>query len=419
MLKESPPWSLFGRITFRILFIYFLLYFNPLKNYLFLLFTPLATFLNDCLFYIRPHLIQPGGSGDTSLVWATVFTYALVSVVGGIIWSVLDRKREEYNEVNYWLCLMLRYGLAEISFSYGITKIFPIQMSFPNLSQLATPLGDFLPMRLLWMFIGYGQPYQIFTGMAEVLVALLLIWRKTALLGALLAVGFFANVAMLNLSYDVPVKIFSLHLLFISIFLVWQERARLFAFFVQNKPVLPSPFFERQFYKKWQRWVRIGLKALFIVFYLGFKVFFVYKSYVNEKAITVRAMESVQPGVYHVELFVRNGDTIPESVDDASRWRDVIFDYNSQGSLAANDSTLVMSYGRAYFGYFPDSSGAQMEWRAYGKQAALFAIDFLGEDRMILRGKKGEDSLEVVLQSQARHFPLTERQFNWVNESVR
>lgn len=382
-------------------------------------FTPLATFLNDCLFYIRPHLIQPGGSGDTSLVWATVFTYALVSVVGGIIWSVLDRKREEYNEVNYWLCLMLRYGLAEISFSYGITKIFPIQMSFPNLSQLATPLGDFLPMRLLWMFIGYGQPYQIFTGMAEVLVALLLIWRKTALLGALLAVGFFANVAMLNLSYDVPVKIFSLHLLFISIFLVWQERARLFAFFVQNKPVLPSPFFERQFYKKWQRWVRIGLKALFIVFYLGFKVFFVYKSYVNEKAITVRAMESVQPGVYHVELFVRNGDTIPESVDDASRWRDVIFDYNSQGSLAANDSTLVMSYGRAYFGYFPDSSGAQMEWRAYGKQAALFAIDFLGEDRMILRGKKGEDSLEVVLQSQARHFPLTERQFNWVNESVR
>src|SRR5690606_28549111 len=152
---------------------------------------------------------------------------------------------------------------------------------------------------------------------------------------------------------------------------------------------------------KWQRWVRIGLKALFIVFYLGFKVFFVYKSYVNEKAITVRAMESVQPGVYHVELFVRNGDTIPESVDDASRWRDVIFDYNSQGSLAANDSTLVMSYGRAYFGYFPDSSGAQMEWRAYGKQAALFAIDFLGEDRMILRGKKGEDSLEVILQSQA------------------
>lgn len=213
-------------------------------------FTPLATFLNDCLFYIRPHLIQPGGSGDTSLVWATVFTYALVSVVGGIIWSVLDTKREEYNEVNYWLCLMLRYGLAEISFSYGITKIFPMQMSFPNLSQLATPLGDFLPMRLLWMFIGYGQPYQIFTGMAEVLVALLLIWRKTALLGALLAVGVFANVAMLNLSYDVPVKIFSLHLLFISIFLVWQERARLFAFFVQNKPVLPSPFFERQFYKK-------------------------------------------------------------------------------------------------------------------------------------------------------------------------
>lgn len=420
MHSESPRWSLFGRISFRIVFIYLFLNFNPLAKYLPGIFAPLTFFLNEHLFHIRPQLNQIGnGSGDTSFAWASIFTYMLLAVTGGLLWSAIDRRKANYVDWNYWLCLILRYSLAGISFSYGISKVFALQMRFPSMSELATPLGDYLPMRLSWMFIGYSEPYQIFSGIAEVLVGLLLLWRRTALLGAILAVGVFANVVMLNFSYDIPVKIDSFHLLIVSLFLVWQERERLFAFFVQNKVALPSSFYEKSWPKKWQRFLRIGVKVLFFFLYFVQHIYYDYNSFIERKTSSTMVVGPVDPGIYHVELFVTNGDTLPESMTESRRWGDVIFDYNGEGSLAANDSSLFMNYGRAYFIYQTDSLGKEMEWRSMGQRQATFSMDFPSEDRMILSGTKGQDSLHVVLRKLERHFPLAERQFHWINESSR
>ncbi len=417
MQQEAPAWSTFSRISFRIAFIYFLLFFNPFASLFVYPLAPLVSFLNSHLFHIRPELnMNGGGSGDTSFDWALVFTYGILAVGGAFVWTLLDRKRKHYSELNYWLCLILRYMLAAVSFNYGIWKVFALQMTFPSLSQLATPLGDYLPMRFSWMFIGYGGPYQIFSGVAEVLVALLLVWRRTALLGALLAVGVFANVVMLNFSYDIPVKIKSSHLLVLSLFLVWQERKRLLAFFVQNKEVLPSSVFERPFTEKWKKNLGVSLKLLFFVLYFGVQVFFSYNTFAERQASSTRVLQPVEPGIYHVELFVKNGDTIPESLANSERWRDVVFDYNGEGSMSARDTIFFMSYGRAYFGYQPDSMGKQLEIRAFRQRIANFAMDLSESDRMILNGSKGEDSLHVVLRKLDRHFPLADRQFHWISE---
>ncbi len=435
MQQVTPVWSAFGRISFRIAFIYFLLYFNPLQ---FLSMIPglywlpgtallpldaLTFFLNDHLFHVSPKLNQNGGgSGDTSFAWAQVFTFLMVAVIGGLAWTVFGRKQKSYPVWHHGLCVFLRYSLAGTSFSYGILKVFAMQMYFPNLSQLATPLGDYLPMRFSWMFIGYSGPYQIFSGVAEVSVALLLVWRKTALLGALLAVGVFANVVMLNFSYDIPVKIYSFHLLVLGIFLAWQERERLFAFFVQNKTVLPSSLYEKAWAKKWQKSGRLALKVFFFISSFGYTTYNYYNYYNQYHSTNTLVTDPVQPGIYHVELFVKNGDTIPESLADTLRWRDVVFDYNGAGSIAANDSSLRMRYGRAYFVYKLDSLGEGLEWRTYSSESfpvAVFDMDNSKTGRMVLNGRKGIDSLHVVLRKLNRHFPLTERQFHWVSESNR
>lgn len=57
-------------------------------------------------------------------------------------------------------------------------------------------------MGLLWNFIGASAAYTIFTGVAEVLGGLLLVARRTALLGALVCIGVMSNVVLLNFSYD-------------------------------------------------------------------------------------------------------------------------------------------------------------------------------------------------------------------------
>jgi len=434
MEEKTTTWTLFGRIFFRFAFVYYLLYFNPLSiigaipgvyflieaiDYPFVLF---VHWFNDHFLHIRKELVPMGGSGDTSYGWAQLYSFLFLAAIAALVWSFIDRGKKAYPNLHYWLCIFLRYSLAGIAFSYGILKVFAMQMYFPNLSQLATPLGDYLPMRFSWLFIGYSTPYQVFSGFAEVLVALLLVWRRTALLGALLSIGVFTNVVMLNLTYDVPVKIFSLNLLVASVFLVWQERSRLFGFFLQNKTVFPSTLYEKYFSKKWQRISRIVLKAVFIVMSFGFGTYNYYDYYIEFHSNNSRILEPIQPGMYHVELFVKNGDTIPESLADTLRWRDVIFDFNGSGSLSAQDSSLRMRYGRAYFSYLPDSLGNQLEWRLSSWDSlpvASFKMELPQEGKIILTGKKHEDSLFVVLQKINRHFPLTERQFHWVSEANR
>jgi hypothetical protein len=435
-MKPAPSLSsLLGASSFRFAFIYFILFFNPLTYFSgvpVLEWLPQLTsipvdalvfFLNDQLFHIKPVLNQfGGGSGDTSFAWAQQFTFLILSGLGAMIWTASDRKSRSYPKLHYGLCLLVRYSLAGVSFSYGIIKIFAMQMHFPNMSQLATPLGDYLPMRFSWMFIGYSEPYQIFSGVAETTVGLLLFWRKTALLGALLAVGVFANVVMLNYSYDIPVKIYSTNLLIASIFLVWQERKRLFAFFIQNSPTIPSPLFEKTFVIRWQKVTRIVLKTIFFLFTFGFTLADTYSYYQETKAQRTKVLEPIQPGMYHVELFVKNGDTIPESLADSLRWRDVIFDYNGQGSFSAQDSSFRMRYGRAYFSYQPDSLGSKLDWKMSSWDSVTvvsFAMKLPEENRIILSGKIEEDSLHVVLKKLNRHFPLTERQFHWISESNR
>ncbi|MFN3760902.1 MAG: hypothetical protein ACK4SF_16945 [Algoriphagus aquaeductus] len=435
-MNSNPSSTSFsGIITFRFSFLYFILFFNPLGYFsgipvlewlpqlVRLPFDALTFFLNDRLFHIKPVLNQfGGGSGDTSFGWAQQFTFLILSGLGALVWTIADPKSKSYPKLHYWLCILVRFTLAGVSFSYGILKVFAMQMHFPNMSQMATPLGDYLPMRFSWMFIGYSAPYQIFSGLAEVAVGLLLFWRKTALLGALLAVGVFANVVMLNYSYDIPVKIYSSNLLIASIFLVWQERNRLISFFIQNSPTVPSLLFEKAYSIKWQKATRIVLKTAFFLFTFGFTLADTFSYYQDTKQQNTKVLEPIRPGMYHVELFVKNGDTIPESLADSLRWRDVIFDYNGQGSFSAQDSSFRMRYGRAYFSYQPDSLGSKLDWKisAFDRESLVsFAMQIPEDDRIILNGQKGVDSLYLVLKKLNRHFQITERQFHWISESNR
>lgn len=431
---SDSSWPFLNRVLFRFFFVYFCLFFNPLT---FFTIIPglswlgawfnypmevLVNLFNEKLFRIKSQLVPMGGSGDTSYGWALFYTHFLLAVGGAALWSILDRRRSAYPKLYYFLGVGLRYTVAGIAFTYGILKVFAMQMYFPNLSQLATPLGDFLPMRFSWLFIGYSTPYQVFSGIAEVLVALLLIWRNSALLGSLLSVGVFTNVFMLNMSYDIPVKIYSFHLLLASIYLVWQERERLIGFFLKNAPTLPSAVYTPISRSTWfnvSRWV---LKVFFLITSFGMVTYDYYQYRLQYHADLTKELPPVDPGMYHVELFVKNGDTIPESLADTLRWRDVIFDYNGAGSFSANDSTFRMRYGRAYFDYRPDRLGTVLEWRKASWDSlplVVFDMEIPEKGRMLLNGVNQSDTLSLVLKKLPRHFPLTERQFHWLSESNR
>jgi len=103
--------------------------------------------------------------------------------------------------------------------------------------------GRLTPFTLLWSTMGYASAYQMFSGMAEVLSGALMLIPRFTLAGALLCFGIMTNIFMLNMSYAVPIKILSFHLLLLSAFLIAPDTSRLADVFGRNRPVAPSPSF--------------------------------------------------------------------------------------------------------------------------------------------------------------------------------
>lgn len=260
-IPSTPPerWSFANRLLFRFAFVYLILYCWPGAGRTSLL-DAIPSFgigaLNDdnslsltkmaqapwralCpwvavhVFHLQGAVTKyhPTGSGDTTLDYILVFCFAVIALTATLVWSALDRRRPSYRTMYAWLRLIVRFTLAFTLLAYGFAKVYPMQFRTPFLSTLTETYGEASPMGILWTFMGASPAYTKFCGLAEVLGGVLLLFRRTATLGALVAMADMANVVMLNFSYDVPVKLYSSHLLMMSCFLLIPDAAALAHFF--------------------------------------------------------------------------------------------------------------------------------------------------------------------------------------------
>jgi len=435
--QVSPPatWPWWRKIIFRFFFIYLVfqtlpwLHLNDIPGVGFIarLYGKVISWAvhlaNDKVFHVRPVLVEPNGSGDTSYCWAELWLCLSIAVIGCIIWSVLDRKRDNYTKLNYWLCLIARYYLVIVAFAYGIIKIFCWQMVFPSLHQLATPLGDLLPMRLSWLFIGYSSPYQIFSGVMEVFAGSLLLYRRTATLGAFVATGVFINVMMLNLCYDIPVKIFSMQLVFVSLFLLANESKRLICFFILNRPADTCSIYHFNYSKKWMKVTRYILKSvlilLIVVIPFGKGLF----SLIPDFRITKAKQPIFKNGFYEVSDYSVGKRNAPLAFADTMRWKNIVLE-NGGGSVETGDTTFKKRYNRHYFGYTFNEMQRTVSFvrkMPNNIDSALITMRYTKPDSNTIKlwGTHGKDSLFVELKLTKRHFQLAERQFHWLSEHNR
>ena len=151
-------------------------------------------------------------SSDTVAGWLQVGVAIAVAAIGAAVWSALDRRRTAYPRLAAALDIYVRYWLATSMIMYGLVKLLPIQFPAPHVATLDERVGDLSPMGLMWTFMGYSRAYQCFAGGAELLGAVLLLWRQTRAIGAFVLAAVLMNVVVLNFCYDVPVKLGSLEL---------------------------------------------------------------------------------------------------------------------------------------------------------------------------------------------------------------
>ncbi len=333
-------WNLGKRIAFRFLFSYFsLFFFETLVNLI--PFTDPLIRQYHALWYavvvgLEKHVLHTGyemflldgavGISNTAFGTIMFFCYVAVAAVATVVWSVLDRRRDNYSRLHQWLRLVIRWSLALTMIHYGLLKIIPVQMMAPPpLGVLRARVGQLPPMRMLWIFVGSSPAYESFTGAAELLGGVLLLFPRTTLLGALVCFADMMMVVTLNFCYDVHVKLFSLHLLVMSALLIAPDARRLADLLIFNRRVEPAEAVPLSPH----RWLNRSLQILVVLFGL-------YRIVTGLQEARERYARFYPPppplyGVWSVDEFVVDGKDIP-LYTDPQRWRFVTF--QSPGSLS-------------------------------------------------------------------------------------
>jgi hypothetical protein len=204
-----------------------------------------------------------------------------------------------------------------------MTKLIPVQFPAPSLTTLVTPVGNISLQGMLWVTIGSSRGYEIATGCAELLAGILLVIPRTALLGALICLADMAQVFLLNMTYDIGVKIISVHIILLTLIWLAPESRRLAEFFIFDRT--PAPRKEAPVWKS-RRAMSIALAAQLL---FGGYLLLVQAdvNWVYWYAQGGGKPKSPLYGIWNIQELAIDGQAHPAAVNDYDRqWRRVIFD---------------------------------------------------------------------------------------------
>ncbi|SEJ02128.1 hypothetical protein SAMN04487995_3070 [Dyadobacter koreensis] len=429
---QTQTWTKYKKIIFRVSLIYFLIQALPLDwKYFRTVFSTnwLAPHFQDLfrLTTYMPSFISPVSLwGIESFInWFVILAIALI---GSFIWGLADKKNKEYDKLYYWLRVLLRYRLAIAIIGYGVLKLFKLQLPEPALSDLQTSYGDYLPWKIYSLSTGIGSAfYEQSIGLVEIVAGLLLLFRKTATIGASIIIFVLTNVVIANFAYEIGEHVYSAYLLSIALFLLAYDLPRLYNVLVKRK-FTKAASFKPVITESWLRNFRIILKSsvvLFFIFY-GFKT---YAGLADHWPFPKTAGLKDSYGFYNVSEYKVNNHEIPYSLTDSARWNNVVFEKWNTISIKKNClanidfSSPVVDYeadrnyesagnaGRHFYTYQADTISNRIE--LFGKNTKGGKLDFHysrpDNITIILSGKNvANDSLRIVLTKVDKKYLLNE-----------
>ncbi|MFN3916297.1 MAG: hypothetical protein ACK4K0_01030 [Flavobacteriales bacterium] len=204
-----------------------------------LLFEDLILFIAEKLPQIQ--VANPEISSDSATMYLLFGILFLLALLFSSFLSFFTFWQTHQNKVDPAIRLILIYYLALIMLKYGFDKIFKAQFYLPEPNTLYTPLGMLDKDILYWSTMGTSHVYNVFTGLMEVIPALLLFYYRTRVLGLLILCGVLLNVVCINIGFDISVKLFSSFLLLITGLLLapWIKNTIRYLMHYPVKPLLP------------------------------------------------------------------------------------------------------------------------------------------------------------------------------------
>jgi hypothetical protein len=421
---SAPRWRSSTRIAFRFCVVYVGLYVVTTQMLSGLIVLPVGSLpefgnlppVRTLVFWVATHLfrishtlvVTGSGSGDKTYDWVQTFCLLLIALVATAAWSGVDRHRASYETVHKWFRVFVRFALGSTVISYGFDKVIPLQMPAPTLTRLLEPWGNFSMMGVLWSSVGASFGYEIFVGFAEVIGGVLLFVPRITTLGALVCLGDTFYIFMLNMTYDVPVKLFSFHLILFSLLLLVPDASRLTNVLLGRAagPSKEPPLV------RGRRALRIAL-ALQVIFGAYLVAMNLKGAREGWTTFGGGAPKSPLYGIWNVDEMSIDGQIRAPLVTDYDRWRRVAFQSPTGAAFQRMDETF------AFYGARVNMSDRSLTLTRGNDKTWKASLSFQQPtpDRLIFDGTMGGRTVHMQLHMVDRNtFTLVNHSFHWIQE---
>lgn len=156
----------------------------------------------------------------------------------------LFARKNRLDKLEYLSVCVLRYSLAFVMIIvYGYAKVVFKQFQV-NYTSLDMPLRDVSDLNLTWYFFGRSNVQTFMYGLFELLPGMLLLFRRTTLIGALLLFPTLANIFLVNLFNHIEYHTLlgSIVFLCFDIGILLYYRTEMLAFFTSTKHKMQNAF---------------------------------------------------------------------------------------------------------------------------------------------------------------------------------
>lgn len=270
---------------------------------------------------------------EKEVIPLTVVTVFSAFLIASIIVSVYWHKKEKAQTIDSekyktWLIALLRYWIAFQMTSFAFSKFFEVQFGISYIHK-DTPLSMLSGNELTWSYFGYSYLLSFIIGIMQLGGGILLLFRRTLLLGITILFPVMINILLINFFYlngpgaYITAVLTNLGLCYL-LFLYKDEIMTLFLNLKNTSPTLGNSAF-----KTIGKIMSIATAAVFVTYFSFFHV----------------KVPKDLHGKWHVTSMIRNGKTIDEYawIKDTTAWKNIYFEERNQLLYCPNPYAYIDS----------------------------------------------------------------------------
>jgi hypothetical protein len=244
------------------LFAFLGMLFIPAATYLFTFQDKFAVWVfgNLINIFIPDHLDFTSDTLGLNILLLSLF---VLSLVFAFVLQQTKFWKNKGDKIILLIQLLAIYYLASRLMVYGFDKVFKTQFYTPEPNTLFTPLGALSKDILFWSAMGTSKMYCFLSGIAEIIPAFLLLFRKSRVVGLILTTFILLHVLTLNIGFDISVKLYSIFLLYLTFISLSPYLKTLVLFFFRNElvtlPKSDTVFMNKIYLQRGIKFLVIGL----------------------------------------------------------------------------------------------------------------------------------------------------------------